>query len=92
MRIPKPTIIALLSPPFSFGLLHHRHHFNNRQQNEMQITTMIVTYTDVHNKLLGGKPVTISVAPRIVPALILVARERGCVCVREYKIYMSIVG
>lgn len=58
----------------------------------MQITTMTVSYTDVHSKLLGGKPVTISVAPRIVPALILVARERGCVCVREYKIYMSIVG
>lgn len=62
----------------------------------MQITTMIVTYTDVHNKLLGGKPVTISVAPRIVPALIFVERERervrGCVCVREYKMCMSIVG
>jgi hypothetical protein len=25
------------------------------------------TYTDVMSKLLGGKPVTISVAPRIVP-------------------------
>ena len=68
----------------------------------MQITTMIVTYTDVHNKLLGGKPVTISVAPRIVPALTFVERERErerereseCedVCVHEYEIYMSIVG
>lgn len=27
------------------------------------------TYADVINKLLGGNPVTISVAPRIVPAI-----------------------
>jgi len=31
------------------------------------------TYTDVMSKLLGGKPVTISVAPRIVP----IPNERG---------------
>ena len=28
------------------------------------------TYADVINKLLGGKPVTISVAPSIVPFII----------------------
>ena len=34
-------------------------------------------YTDVHNRLLGGKPVTIAVAPRMVPA-----RVGGGVCLR----------
>ena len=90
MRITNPTIIA--PPPLSLSVCSISGIILTIDKNDMQITTMTVTYTDVHNKLLGGKPVTISVAPRIVPALILVARERGCVCVREYKIYMSIVG
>lgn len=41
---------------------------HNNYYTPNQSTRNYIAYTDVHNKLLGGKPVTISVAPSIVPA------------------------